>query len=202
MYHNAVGVLVHSDVDGRYNQVSHNGQNHVTEIATTDKNGDGTPDFTRYDTFSLWDTYRASHPLYTIIEPERVNDMVKSMMAQYDATGMLPVWSMQGSETDMMFGYHAVPVMVDAYLKGLTDVDPELMLKAMKDTANSNHPKIAQYRELGYVPFNPDILGDDTDGEENRSRAQPRQGGDHWDNSRSLEYSYDDWAIAQMAKAL
>ena len=202
MYHNAVGVLAHSDVDGRYNQVSHNGQNHVTEIATTDKNGDGTPDFTRYDTFSLWDTYRASHPLYTIIEPERVNDMVKSMMAQYDATGMLPVWSMQGSETDMMFGYHAVPVMADAYLKGLTDVDPELMLKAMKDTANSNHPKIAQYRELGYVPFNPDILGDDTDGEENRSRAQPRQGGDHWDNSRSLEYSYDDWAIAQMAKAL
>ncbi len=198
MYHNAVGVLVHSDVDGRYNQVAHGN----AQIATTDKNGDGNPDFTRYDTFSLWDTYRAAHPLYTIIEPERVNDMVKSMMAHYDATDMLPVWSMQGSETDMMFGYHAVPVMVDAYLKGLTDADPELMLQAMKDTANNGHPKIAKYRELGYVPFNPDILGDDTDGDGNRSRVQSRQGGDHWDNSRSLEYSYDDWAIAQMAKAL
>jgi len=84
--------------------------------------------FNRYDTFSLWDTFRAAHPLYTITQPERVPDMINSMLAHYNETGILPVWSMQGNETNMMIGYHAVPVIVDAYFniykeKGFIPVD-------------------------------------------------------------------------------
>lgn len=78
-----------------------------------------------YSTFSLWDTYRAAHPLFTYTEPERVNDMVKSFLAFYEQNGRLPVWNFYGSETDMMIGYHAVPVIVDAYLKGIGNFDPE-----------------------------------------------------------------------------
>lgn len=78
-----------------------------------------------YSTFSLWDTYRAQHPLFTLIQPARVNDMVKSFIAFYEQNGRLPVWNFYGSETDMMIGYHAVSVIAEAYLKGIGDFDPQ-----------------------------------------------------------------------------
>ena len=138
--------------------------------------------FERYDTFSLWDTYRAAHPLYTILHPAKVTDFIKSMLAHYNETGLLPVWSMQGNETNMMIGYHAVPVIVDAYFKGIRDFDVDLAYEACKISAMDNASEIDVYRELGYIPVD----------EEN----------ENWSVSKTLEYAYDDWCIAQFAKAL
>jgi len=138
--------------------------------------------FDRYDTFSLWDTYRAAHPLYTIIHPERTSDMINSLLAHYNETGLLPVWSMQGNETNMMIGYHAVPVIVDAYFKGIENFDVGLAYEACKNSAMDNSRQIDLYKELGYVPVD----------------AQH----ENWSVSKTLEYAYDDWCIAQFARDL
>lgn len=138
--------------------------------------------FDRYDTFSLWDTYRAAHPLFTILHPTKVTDFVKSMLAHYKETGLLPVWSMQGNETNMMIGYHAVPVIVDAYFKGINDFDVNLAYEACKKSAMDNARKIDVYKEFGYIPIDEE--------------------GENWSVSKTLEYAYDDWCIAQFAKAL
>ncbi len=137
--------------------------------------------FNRYDTFSLWDTFRAAHPLYTITQPERVPDMIQSLLAHYKETGLLPVWSMQGNETNMMIGYHAVPVIVDAYFKGF-DFDVELAYKACKESAMVNDRQIDVYKNLGYIPI----------GEHH----------ENWSVSKTLEYAYDDWCIAMFARDL
>lgn len=137
--------------------------------------------FDRYDTFSLWDTFRAAHPLYTIIQREKVPDFIRSLLAHYKETGLLPVWSMQGNETNMMLGYHAVPVVVDAYFKSF-GFDAELAYEACKASAMANDRKIDVYRELGYVPA----------GKENED----------WSVSKTLEYAYDDWCVAMFAKNL
>lgn len=170
IYHSYLGPTLHSDVDGRYK-----GADHQIQRAYG---------FERYDTFSLWDTYRATHPFQTLVEPDRVSDMVNSMLAHYEETGLLPVWSMKGNETNMMLGYHAVPVIADAWLKGIEGFDPKLALEAMKASAASDRSEIVAYREKGYVPYSEE------------------EGGDGWAASRALEYSYDDWAIAQMAQSL
>ncbi|SFS62887.1 GH92 family glycosyl hydrolase [Lutibacter maritimus] len=138
--------------------------------------------FNRYDTFSLWDTYRAAHPLYTILHPERTSDMINSLLAHYKETGLLPVWSMQGNETNMMIGYHAVPVIVDAYFKGIKNFDIELAFEACIASATDNSRQIDEYMELGYVPVD--------------------EHHENWSVSKTLEYAYDDWCIAQFAKAL
>ena len=138
--------------------------------------------YDRYDTFSLWDTYRAAHPLYTVLHPKRVSDMINSLLAHYKETGLLPVWSMQGNETNMMIGYHAVPVIVDAYFKGIQNFDVELAYKACKESAMDTSRQIDKYMTLGYVPID--------DEHEN------------WSVSKTLEYAYDDWCIAQFAKDL
>lgn len=139
--------------------------------------------YDKYDTFSLWDTFRAAHPLYTIMHPERVSHMVQSMLSHYRETGLLPVWSMQGNETNMMIGYHAVPVIVDAWFKGLlTGIDQEELYAAVKSNALSDHPDIKAYRERGYVPITP--------------------GHEDWSVSKTVEYAFDDWCIALFAKAL
>ena len=106
--------------------------------------------FDRYDTFSLWDTYRAAHPLFTILHPDKVTDFVKSMLAHYKETGLLPVWSMQGNETNMMIGYHAVPVIVDAYFKGINDFDVDMAYEACKVSAMDNARKIDLYKDFGW----------------------------------------------------
>jgi len=138
--------------------------------------------FDRYDTFSLWDTYRAAHPLHTILNPGKTSDMINSLLAHYKETGLLPVWSMQGNETNMMIGYHAVPVIVDAYFKGIENFDIDLAYEACKASAMDSARQIDIYEKLGYVPVD--------------------ESHENWSVSKTLEYAYDDWCIAQFSKEL
>ena len=171
LYHTMTAPTISSDVDGTYRGVDK--QLHKAEHVT-------------YGTFSLWDTYRAEHPLLTILHPERVNDMVKSFLDHYDQFGRLPVWNFYSNETDMMIGYHSVPVIVDAYMKGIGDFDAQKALDACIATANKDDYRgIGFYKEHGYVP----------------AYTEP----DKWENwslSKTLEYAYDDWCIALMADSL
>lgn len=169
LYQTMLAPTLLSDPDGMYKGAD--GQYHKAE------------GYKKYDTFSLWDTFRAAHPLYTIMHPDRVKDMVHSMMSHYRETGLTPVWSMQGNETNMMIGYHAIPVIVDAYQKGLlSDFDVNELFEACKSNAMDDAHGIKEYRELGYVPVSFDH--------------------ENWSVSKTLEYAYDDWCIAQLAKAL
>lgn len=168
LYQSMLAPTLYSDANGYYKGAD--GEIHQAE------------GYQKYDTFSLWDTFRAAHPLYTIMHPDRVTDMVQSMLSHYRETGLLPVWSMQGNETNMMIGYHAVPVIVDAWFKGIGGFDPEEAFEACKANAMSDDHGIREYRELGYVP-----LSDDHE---------------NWSVSKTLEYAYDDWCIAMFAKDL
>ncbi|WP_346883557.1 GH92 family glycosyl hydrolase [uncultured Algibacter sp.] len=177
LYQSMLAPTLLSDIDGTYKAA-----NDEYGLYKAGKDTIATAnDFNRYDTFSLWDTYRAAHPLYTIIQPERVPDMVKSLLAHYKETDELPVWSLHGSETNMMIGYHAVPVIVDAYFKGF-NFDAELAYKACKESAMVDDRQIDVYMKKGYVPAD--------DGHEN------------WSVSKTMEYAYDDWCIAMFAKDL
>lgn len=136
-----------------------------------------------YTVFSLWDTFRAEHPLLSLIQSKRDADMINSLLTHYDQSvdHLLPMWELQGNETWCMIGYHAVPVIVDAYLNGVKGFDPERAYAAIKATAmNPDYDALASYRKLGWAPFD----------EEDESL------------SKTLEYAYDDWCVAQMAKAL
>ena len=137
----------------------------------------------RYDTFSLWDTFRGAHPLYTILHRHTSADFISSFLAHYKQHNELPVWSMQGGETYMMIGYHALPVVVDAYLKGI-DMDVALAYQACKASAMSDKREIDLYKKYGYVPYDLDTSGE------------------NWSLSKTLEYAYDDWCMAQFALAL
>ncbi len=173
LYHSMIAPTLFNDANGDYR--GPDGKTHKA---------DG---WQNYSTFSLWDTYRAAHPLFTITEPERTNDMIKSFIAFYEQNGRLPVWNFQGVETDMMLGYHSVPVIVDAYLKGIGDFDPEKALEACVATANiDDYRGIGLYKKLGYVPY--DVV--DSYNSEN------------WSLSRSLEYAFDDYCIARMAEKM
>ena len=133
--------------------------------------------FTPYTIFSLWDTFRAYHPLMTIIDTKRTNDFIRTFLSHYTNNGLLPVWELAGNETFCMIGYHSIPVIADAYLKGIRDYDVRLALRAMKSSASLNHFGLDAYRQYGCIP------GD----KESESV------------SKTLEYAYDDWCIAQMA---
>ena len=137
----------------------------------------------RYSTLSLWDTYRAAHPLYTLVAPERVDDFINSMIAQFEDYGQLPIWSLWGQENWCMIGNHSVPVIVDAYLKGFRGFDVEKAYNAIKTSLTTPLPKSdwTQYDKYGYFPFDMTV---------NESV------------SRTLECCYDDWCAAQLAKAL
>ena len=173
LYHSMIAPTIYSDVDGAY--------------YGPDKKVHQTDGWVNYSTFSLWDTYRAAHPLFTYTEPERVNDMVKSFIAFYEQNGRLPVWNFYGSETDMMIGYHAVPVIVDAYLKGIGDFDAKKALDACIATANlDNYRGIGLYKELGYIPYN----------------VTDHYNAENWSLSKTLEYAFDDYCIAEMAKKM
>lgn len=173
LYHTMLAPTIYGDVDGSY--------------YGPDKKIHQAKGWTNYSTFSLWDTYRASHPLFTYTQSERVNDMIKSFIAFFEQNGRLPVWNFYGSETDMMIGYHAVPVIADAYLKGIGDFDAEKALKACVSTANiDSYRGIGQYKKLGYIPYN---LTDSLSTE-------------NWSLSKTLEYAFDDYCIAEMAKKM
>ena len=140
-----------------------------------------------YSTFSLWDTYRAAHPLYTLLAPSRVNDMVKSMLAFRRQHGRLPLWSLWGGETEMMIGYHAAAVIADACLKGIGDFDAREALSACVASANDDaYRGIGYYRRLGYIPFD----------------VAAGEGGEDWSLSKTLEYAFDDGCIARLARHL
>lgn len=167
LYHVFLTPSLHSDIDGAYKGAD--GKIHTA-------NG-----YNKYDTFSLWDTFRATHPLYTILASKETEDMVKSFLSHYDETGLLPVWSLAGNETNMMIGYHAVPVIVDAYFKGIP-MDAKKALEACVTSATEKGRQIDAYMELGYVPTSEE--------------------GESWSVSKTLEYAYNDWCIAQLAEAL
>ena len=173
IYHSMIAPTIYSDVDGAY--------------YGPDKKVHQADGWVNYSTFSLWDTYRAAHPLFTYTEPERVNDMVKSFIAFYEQNGRLPVWNFYGSETDMMIGYHAVPVIADAYLKGIGDFDAEKALAACVATANlDNYRGIGLYKKLGYIPYN----------------VTDSYNAENWSLSKTLEYAFDDYCIAEMAQKM
>jgi len=136
-----------------------------------------------YSTLSLWDTYRAAHPLYTLLAPERVNGFVNSMLHQFDQQGFLPIWALWGKENYCMIGNHAVPVIVDAYLKGFRGFDAERAYKAVKSSLTQNHKNSEWdvYNKYGYYPF-----------DQIKTESV----------SKTLESVYDDYCAAQFAKAL
>ena len=169
MYHAFLSPTTYMDADGSYRGLDQN---------IHKANG-----FTNYTTFSLWDTYRALHPLFNVIQPKRNADMVQSMVAHYEqsAQHMLPIWSHYANENWCMTGYHSVSVVADAVIKGNAPFDVNKALEACVTTArHRTYDGVGYYIDKGYVP-------------EDKSGASV---------SKTLEYAYDDWAIAQMAKKL
>ena len=109
-------------------------------------------DFNYYTVFSLWDTYRAAHPLYTIIEQEKTNDFINTFLAKYDEGGIMPIWDLSSNYTGCMIGYHAVPVIADAYLKEIKGFDSKKALQAMKHSATRDKLGLNSYKNLGFIP--------------------------------------------------
>ena len=168
LYHSMLAPTIYSDANGDY--LGPDGNVH---------HADG---WTNYATFSLWDTYRAAHPLFTVINPGRAGDMAKSLIEFALQLGRLPVWNFWGSETDMMIGYHSAPVIVDAILKGLgSKIDAEKALDICVATARKgDYRQLDKYMELGYVP----------------------SGNKDWSMSKTMEYAFDDYCIALLAQKL
>ena len=167
LYHCFTSPYLYSDLDGRYRGED----NRIHKVEGGHK---------VYTVFSLWDTYRTLHPLLNIIDQKRSGDFLYTFMNQYRQSGYLPMWELSAYETWCMIGYHAVPVVLDAYVKGIKDFSAEEMLKAMITTANLNKLGRPEYAKYGFVPGNM----------ENESV------------SKTLEYAYDDWCIAMFARAL
>jgi predicted alpha-1,2-mannosidase len=166
LYHAYLNPNLFMDVDGKYRGTD--GKVHQTK------------DFTNYTVFSLWDTFRATHPLFSITQQKRTNDFVKTFLHQYENGGQLPVWELAGNYTGCMIGYHSIPVIVDAYFKGIRDFDIQKVYTAMKHSADQNHLGLDSYKKNGFIAVNnePESI------------------------SKTLEYAYDDWCIAQLAKDL
>ena len=167
LYHAMTAPNIFMDVDGRYR-----GRDFKIHRAA---------DFTNYTVFSLWDTFRAAHPLYNIIDQQRTRDFVKTFLAQYEQGGRLPVWELAANETDTMIGYHAVSVIADAAVKGIDGFDLQQAFKAMKHSAElREHRGLGAYIDKGFLSM-----------EDERESV-----------SKVLEYAYDDWCIAQVARLL
>ncbi|WP_080902635.1 GH92 family glycosyl hydrolase [Parabacteroides sp. Marseille-P3160] len=158
-----------ADIDGKYRGVD-------DKVYTS-------PSGAYYSTFSLWDTYRAAHPLYTILSPEKVDGFIQSMLSHYKAQGFLPIWTLCGKENYCMIGNHSIPVIADAFLKGFNGFDAEEAYRAVKMSSTQNHRNSdwTTYDKYGYYPF--DIITVES-------------------VSRTLESAYDDYCIALMAKKL
>lgn len=166
LYHTMIAPNLYMDVDGRYRG--------------TDGNIHHSDNFINYTVFSLWDTYRAAHPLFTITRPDMVPDFINSMLNIYLQQGKLPVWSLAGNETDCMVGYSAVPVIADAIHKGFTGFDYDLAFQASKHSSMIDFRGLDHYREYGYIPSNLEIES----------------------VAKTLEYAIADWCISQMADDL
>ncbi|KAF5061647.1 Glycosyl hydrolase family 92 [anaerobic digester metagenome] len=167
LYHAFLSPTIYMDVDGKYRGL--------------DQNIHQAEGFTNYSTFSLWDTYRALHPLFTLVQQERTSSMIRSMLAhrKQSVHGILPVWSHHANENWCMTGYHAVPVIADAYLKGIVGFDVAEALEAMDASATyAAYDGIGEYMQYGYAPA--DLTGNSA--------------------TKTLEYAYDDWCIARAAE--
>jgi predicted alpha-1,2-mannosidase len=175
LYHTMIAPNLFSDVDGRYRKmVRKDSLKRASEIGQLNESEK------QYTIFSLWDTYRATHPLYTIIDQKRTNHFVQTFLRQYKDGGQLPVWELAGNYTGCMIGYHSVPVIVDAYVKGINNWDTDLALEAMQHSATLPHLGLPSYMQKGFIP-----TGDEPESV-----------------SKTLEYAYDDWCIATMADKL
>jgi len=169
LYHAFINPTTYTDINGEYKGL--------------DQGIHKAEGFTNYTTFSLWDTYRALHPFFNIMQPGRSNDMVKSMMAHYDQSSlhMLPIWSHYANDNWCMSGYHSVSVISDAIIKGTYNGDANKALDACIATAkHRDYEGIGYYMDKGYIPAEKSGIS----------------------VSNNLEYSYDDWSIAQLAKKL
>ncbi|MBR6282719.1 MAG: GH92 family glycosyl hydrolase [Muribaculaceae bacterium] len=164
MFHTMIAPSVFCDVDGSYQ-----GSDYQVHTA---------PGFTNYTTYSLWDTYRAAHPLMTIIHPERVPDIINTMLRIYQEQGKLPVWHLMARETNCMVGSPAVPVVADALLKGFPGIDTNLAIEAMERSMLLDERGLRQHRTLGYIPY-----------DQMHSESVAFE----------LEYDLADWALAQAA---
>ncbi len=166
-YHTMIAPYLHTDLNNEYKGL--------------DGKVNSADGFTRYTVFSLWDTFRANNPLFTITQPERVNDFIHTFMAIYREGGLLPVWELVGNETNCMIGYHAIPVITDTWKKGLVKgYTGKELLDAMVKSAMQNAEGLKELRYYGYIPS--DKVNESV--------------------SKGLEYAYDDWCIAEMAKAV
>ena len=165
LYHTMIAPSEFCDVDGSY----YGADNEVHSGSSL-----------TYTTFSLWDTYRAAHPLLTILQPERVPDMVNTMLRIFKEQGKLPVWHLMGCETNCMVGYPGIPVVADAVLKGLPGIDPEEAYEAMKQTAMLDERGNGARMKYGYIPW--DVMSESV--------------------AYELEYDLADWALAQVAQKL
>lgn len=166
LYHTVFAPSIFNDANGDYRG--------------TDKKVYKNAGFTNYTTFSLWDTYRALHPLYTITHPDKINDIVKSFLAIYQQQGRLPVWHLMGNETNTMNGNHSIAVIVDAYMKGFRGYDVDLAYEAIKKTSMQTRAGMNYVQKLEYIPADVELES----------------------VGNALEYAIDDWCVAQMAKAL
>lgn len=166
LYHSFLTPSLISDVDGHYRAANHT-------IALSKQ--------PVYSTYSIWDTFRALHPLMTFTEPKRVEDFVGTLLTFYDETGTLPVWTLENNETNTMIGYHSVSVISEAYLKGLLpNTDMQHAYQAMTHSAELDSGGLGDYKAKGYIPYTHEVES----------------------VSKTLEYAYDDWVIAQVAKSL
>jgi predicted alpha-1,2-mannosidase len=166
LYHTMVAPALFSDSNGEFKGVKGDLQK-----ATG---------YNRYTVFSLWDTYRALHPLFTLTQQPKVNDMVKSMLDHYKQTGLLPVWELEGNETFCMVGNHSIPVIAEALLKGIGNFDHQLAFEAMKVTSMHDRDGMGLYDKLGYMPAD---------------KVQQSV-------AKSLEVAIDDWCVAAVAQKL
>ncbi len=166
LYHTMIQPNIAQDIDGKYR-----GRDNKLHKAKG---------FDYYTVFSLWDTFRAANPLYTLIERKRVADFINTFIAQYEQGGRLPVWELASNETDCMIGYHSVSIMADAMVKGIKGFDYEKAFEAAKHSAMLDHLGLEAYKKNGFISI------DD----------------EHESVSKTLEYAYDDWCIAQMALML
>ena len=166
LYHTMMQPNIAQDLDRKYR--GRDNKIHVAE------------GFDYYSVFSLWDTFRAAHPLYTLIDKKRTADFINTFLIQYEQGGRLPVWELASNETDCMIGYHSVSVMADAMAKGIKGFDYEKAFEAAKHSAMLDHLGLDAYKKQGFISM------DD----------------EHESVSKTLEYAYDDWCIAQMAQIL
>ncbi len=166
LYHTMIAPSLFNDANGDYRG--------------TDREVHQNPGHETYTTLSLWDTYRAAHPLFTIFQTERVNDFINTMLDIYKQQGKLPIWHLHGNETNTMVGYSAVPVIADAYLKGFRGFDAELAFEAMKTSALLDERGLDYVKSQGFIPADSQVES----------------------VARAMEYAISDWAIAAMAKEM